>query len=38
LSVGNCICLFKKTVCQGTFTVVDMGYYTEIADVMHYMN
>lgn len=27
--------LFKKAVSQGTLTVVDMGNYAEISDIMH---
>jgi hypothetical protein len=27
--------VLKETVGQGTFTVVDVGYDTEIADVLH---
>jgi hypothetical protein len=31
------MCCLKKTVSQGTFTMVDMSYYAEIADVIHYL-
>ena len=35
LPVCKSICYFKKTVGKSTFSVVDMGYYAEIPDVVH---
>ena len=32
---GDCLCVLKKTICQGTFTVVDMGDNAKIADILH---
>ena len=31
----DCVCLFKKAVSQGAFTVVNMGYNAEITDTVH---
>ena len=31
----NCICLFKKSVGQGTFAMVNMSDDTEITDIVH---
>ena len=35
LSVGNGIRYLQQAVCQGAFTMVDMGNDAEIADVFH---
>ena len=36
LTLGNGIGIFKQTIGQGTFTMVDVGYDTEITYVLHF--
>jgi hypothetical protein len=35
LPFGNCFGMFKQTIGQGTFAVIDMSDDTEIANVLH---